>query len=449
MLPVQYAWITAAIGSIGIFWNYIRGLFLRLSSFVVVQAEIDGVMMTSAMIVHLRENFRRTPFGPRKFCGDSVFVRPLDRWSAIGFENPSKALTFFNGLWPIFVSGISNKSGDLTGSLTISFIRGTLDIETILVQAMDKFDKDTSLVKGSKRYHVRKMFGRNGKTKMGDDSKSPSGEAATQSHITQSSVPLKWKREDLGAPTSASPFQNLHYPKHIREFITEVERWKNSHDWHKSKGLNWRMGAGLFGPPGTGKTSFVRAIAQDLDMPVHVYDLTTMSNEELTRFWSESRSTSPCIVLFEDIDRLFDKDKNIKQSEKGQPLTLDCLLNCISGVEPADGILVMVTANHPDRIDPALGIADENGNSTRPGRLDRCVYFGEMTEEGRYHVAKRILSDCPHLIEKTVREGANESGAQFESRCGRLALAEFWGKPKEYVSFEVPPKPSDPPLETA
>lgn len=445
MMPTQYAWATAAIGSITIFWNYLRNLFMRISSFVVVTADIEGGIAAEAMMTYLWKNFRRTPFSPRRFTADKDYIRPRNRWGIVGYETTSKGLTFYKGWKPLFVTGGQNKQDEsFNGNLKISFLRGLFNLDHLIEDSIEQLDSSThNKIKKNRsdgRYYVRKVFGKNGRYRDNDNSpKSEEGLEASKSMTAggkSGNVPIKWKREDLGAPVSESPFKNLAYPSHVHDFITEIKRWKESQEWYNKRGIPWRFGAGLFGPPGTGKTSFVRAIAQELDMPIHIYDLTTMNNEELSNFWRASLNTAPCVVLFEDIDRLFDKDKNIKQSKGGQPLTLDALLNCISGVEPSDGILVLVTANHPDRLDPALGVPDATGKSTRPGRLDSSVFFGELTREGRVLIAQRILSDCAHLIEATVNDGDHESGAQFERRCQRIALAELWGKPK--VFFEGP-----------
>jgi len=107
-------------------------------------------------------------------------------------------------------------------------------------------------------------------------------------------------------------------------------------------------------------------------------------------------------------------------------LTFDCLLNCISGVKQADGVFLVVTTNHVDKLDPALGIPDATGKSTRPGRIDKAIHLGLMAEPQRLQLAKHILSDYPELIAKTVEEGEGETAAQFQSRCAQLALSKFW-----------------------
>jgi len=57
--------------------------------------------------------------------------------------------------------------------------------------------------------------------------------------------------------------------------------------------------------------------------------------------------------------------------------------------------------------------------------------------------AKRILSDVPELIEQTVFDGDGETGAQFESRCAKLALERKWGGFKSYGKLDISLNPKD------
>ena len=126
----------------------------------------------------------------------------------------------------------------------------------------------------------------------------------------------------------------------------------------------------LYGPPGTGKTALARAFAEDLNMPIYVYNLAEMGNHDLMKAWAEMQMNVPCIALIEDIDNVFHGRENVARKNAGfsddhgpakkdddegrrprprhawpRPLTFDCLLNCLDGVERADGIFTIITTN--------------------------------------------------------------------------------------------------------
>jgi len=437
--PIELGAIgTAGLGGVTMFWSNVRGVFARFESLLIVSVELDGGYILEDFMDYLWENFKFSRFGSRKFKAQDEFIRPKNRIGRVAFETTGRFTTFWQGKKPIFVSASTNNDGSTNGQVKISFIRGTFDLEDLFVKAAQRRDhkKHEQGIENS-RYYVKKCFGKKTTgTKKGmkehEQEDSPQRSLRSSSSLPVGDRPLFWKKHELGNPIISKPFDNLAYSSSVLEFAEEVKRWKESKQWFLDKGLPWRLGAGLFGDPGTGKTSLARAIGQSLDLPIHCYDLTTMDNQELTNHWQDSLSESPCIVLFEDIDRIFDKDKSIKTANDKAPLTLDCLLNCISGVQPADGILVIVTSNDVTKLDPALGVPDETGKSTRPGRLDRAVYVGILDEPGRYKIANRILSDNPELINVTVEMGDGETGAQFESRCAKLALEHYWGKPKVY-----------------
>lgn len=427
VIDLKNATLFAGFGAIGILWGHLTQIFSRIYSFIIVSVELQGDA-DDAVLAYMWRNMKCSRFGSRKFTALDEVVRPKDRMEIVAFEMVGKAVTFFKGWRPIFVSYIANKDGEARGGATISFIRGTFDIEKLISDSIEQMNEHNHSNAYSKRYRIKRCFGANVSNTTNVSSKLEASEPKSSDHYTRLDMrPVRWKREDLGAPIPIMPFKNLSYDEKVLEFKSEIERWKNSEKWFKSKGLSWRFAGGIFGPPGTGKTSFIRAIGQELDMPIHIYDLTTMDNEELCQFWSESLSVAPCIVLFEDLDRIFDENKNIKTTKK-KSITLDCLLNCIGGVEQANGLLLFITANDPSKLDPALGVPDATGRSTRPGRLDRFVYFGPLSLKNRIEIAERILSDYPELISKAIKEsGIGETGAQFESRCSEMALKEYWG----------------------
>src|SRR5207247_10304065 len=131
-----------------------------------------------------------------------------------------------------------------------------------------------------------------------------------------------------------------------------------------------------------------------------------MGNHDLIKAWAEMQVNVPCLALIEDIDNVFHGRENVSRkhglmpmvfapkkkdgdgdgADRGllTPLTFDCLLNCLDGVERVDGIFTIVTTNDIGKVDPALGqprkLPDGSVEfiSTRPGRIDKAVELGDM-----------------------------------------------------------------------
>lgn len=67
---------------------------------------------------------------------------------------------------------------------------------------------------------------------------------------------------------------------------------------------------------------------------------------------------------------------------KRNNVTLSGLLNAIDGNASQEGRLLIMTSNNPDSLDAAL---------TRPGRIDKKVYFGNMTKNAGKSIFMRLI----------------------------------------------------------
>lgn len=69
--------------------------------------------------------------------------------------------------------------------------------------------------------------------------------------------------------------------------------------------------------------------------------------------FAKARLLAPCVMILEDLDSLIN-DRN-----------RSFFLNQLDGIEGNDGLLLIGTTNHFDRLDPGL--------SARPSRFDRIL----------------------------------------------------------------------------
>ena len=424
---------SAIVGIIIAFWSRIKSFFRYVVNLFVVTINIDA-NLHDAICCYFWQNFKFLPIGIKHYSGASKYVKPISRVQLIAFEIIGFNTVFFSKKrFPIFVSKTQKdeKSMQHAGipqngmDLTISFVRGTVKPDQLIIDALD-FYNDQAKVGLKHRFRIANIFGMGRRRQTSDNYVSESKPPKEIEQDVRFARPVKWKLEDFGQDIIVfeSALEVLAFPKEVNELVQDITRWKASEKWYKEKGIPWRRGWLLYGPPGTGKTSLIRALGYDLDLPIFTYDLATLSNEELTVSWKKMLYEVPCIALLEDIDNIFDGRDNKINAD----LTFDCLLNCISGVNGSEGTLLFTTTNQIAKLDTALGIPTEKDKniSTRPGRIDRVLKLDILDLECRKVLAQRILKDCPDYIEKIVKEGHGDTGAQFQERCTQIALKEFW-----------------------
>lgn len=416
------------------FWSQIKGVINKLRSMVVLRVCVRGDL-SNALAYYCWETMRRVRIGDRKYQGRNAFVRSSDRYQQVAYEIIGKSgVLFLKGFKPLLVGQGGEVDGEghtYDGDLTFSIIRGTWDIDKLISEALDLYNKHNISGFQSKRFYVVRKYGSIG-ANIGIGQKN---EETAQPADAESRIELWDKRlvgidpNDVGQKVheSGEPFESLSFPTEIWDAIDDIKCWKNSEAWYKEKHIPWKRGWLLCGPPGTGKTSLVRAVGEYLDMPVISFSLSSFTDREFQRTWDDLRSFVPCIALIEDIDTVFHGRENITRGgDLSKPINFDTLLNSIDGVASSDGILAIITTNKPEYLDEALGSISDGKHYTRPGRIDRILELKPLDKECRTNVARRILSDCPHLIDNVVEEGDGDTGAQFQDRCSKIALREFW-----------------------
>ncbi|CAH9123313.1 unnamed protein product [Cuscuta epithymum] len=251
-------------------------------------------------------------------------------------------------------------------------------------------------------------------------------------------------------------------PKKKQEIIDDLITFSKSKQYYAKVGKAWKRGYLLHGPPGTGKSSMVAAMANFLEYDVYDLELTAVKdNTTLRKLLIDTSSKS--IIVIEDIDCSLELTgqrrgkpeetevedplkigKEKKPEEKKSEVTLSGLLNFIDGLWSAIGgeRIIVFTTNFREKLDPAL---------IRRGRMDKHIELSYCGFEAFKVLAKNYLDVETHELFPTIERLLTEteitpadvaeslmpkSGEGDETTCLE-ALVEALEKAKEDARVEA------------
>ena len=153
---------------------------------------------------------------------------------------------------------------------------------------------------------------------------------------------------------------------------------------YRDLGIPYRRGYLLTGPPGTGKSSLILAVASHFELPVYSLPLrgAEIDGEQLTTLLANCRK--PSLITLEDVDCL--KVATSRESKPDDALTIADLLNAIDGIGASEHRILFMTANRPETLDFAL---------TRAGRVDRKFFINYATDEELKSFYERVAQYSP------------------------------------------------------
>jgi hypothetical protein len=221
-------------------------------------------------------------------------------------------------------------------------------------------------------------------------------------------------------------YKTIYLTEKTKELVTsEMEKFMCFEKIYKENGIPYKKGFLFYGPPGTGKTSLVKALANQFNIAVYIFDINdgSINDENICSTINSISGEGNRILLFEDIDSAFaakeelkyqqrlddinetpaststgTTDKNVaKKNNNKKFLTYSGLLNALDGVlSGQNGTIVIMTTNYYEKLGPAL---------IRPGRIDLCL---ELSFCDRYQLIMMTENMIKNSYAIIAREAKNK-----------------------------------------
>ncbi|KAF3919094.1 Paraplegin [Orbilia brochopaga] len=173
--------------------------------------------------------------------------------------------------------------------------------------------------------------------------------------------------------------------------LNDVLGFFAAEDTYRGLKMPWKRGVVFYGPPGNGKTITLKAVMKALYTPtasipplplpsLYVKSLAGYGPPEfaIRDVFQKARQQAPCLLIWEDLDSIIDDSNR------------SFFLNELDGLEDNQGILVIGTTNHLDRLDPGI--------VKRPSRFDRKYLFDNPADSERVRYVdywRKKLSGTP------------------------------------------------------
>ncbi|KAG8706052.1 hypothetical protein FRC08_001300 [Ceratobasidium sp. 394] len=195
-------------------------------------------------------------------------------------------------------------------------------------------------------------------------------------------------------------------PDFKQEIQSDVKNFFASEAIYHELAVPWKRGVIFRGPPGNGKTSSIKALMKSTKYPaLYVKSFKGCRGEEdaMKEVFRRARREAPCLLILEDLDSFINNGNR------------SFFLNEIDGLENNDGLFILGTTNHFERLDPGL--------SDRPSRFDRKYTFSAPNRDQRVQYAQywrgklennKDISFPDSLVEKIADQTAGFSSAYLK-----------------------------------
>lgn len=244
--------------------------------------------------------------------------------------------------------------------------------------------------------------------------------------IMYTAMGSEWRQ--FGHPRKRRPIDSVVLDEGVAsKIIKDCKDFISNPKWYTDRGIPYRRGYLLYGPPGCGKSSFITALAGELEYGICLLNLSErgLTDDRLNHLLNVAPEQS--IILLEDIDAAFLSREDTSQQKSAYEglnrVTFSGLLNCLDGVASTEARIVFMTTNYLERLDPAL---------IRPGRVDLKEYVGYCGAYQLEEMFKRFykgdanvngLNAASEFAKKVLEVGKPVSPAQIQGHFMRHKIS--------------------------
>ena len=181
-------------------------------------------------------------------------------------------------------------------------------------------------------------------------------------------------------------------PENTKKLVLDdIKHFYGNKQWYLDRGILYKRGYLFVGPPGTGKTSFVLAIASLYKKSIYSINLKTLTDSTILNAFIDIPLGS--IILLEDIDavtnNVLKRDVNSVNDTSAPSVSLSTILNVLDGVYSKEDTIIIMTSNYHHKLDDAL---------LRKGRVDMVVEFQHFDMNSATKLFDVIIPNCDNKI---------------------------------------------------